>query len=69
MTARCLGPVAAKQDQMIISPPPCLTVEMRCLVFTKPGAVHYDQTSPLCLVCPNHIVPEVLCFVQMQFCK
>ena len=31
VTARCQGPVAVKQAQIISPPPPCLTVGMRCL--------------------------------------
>ena len=51
MTARCPGPVAAKQTQIISPPPLCLTVGMRCcaemlcLVSTRCGAVHHDQIS------------------------
>ena len=46
------GPVAAKPGQ-IITPPPSsrlvlgVSAVMLCLVFTKHGAVHYDQRSPL----------------------
>ena len=53
MTAKCLGPLAVKQAQIISSPPPCLTVGMSfgvcgdllCLVFS--GTVHSCQTSLL----------------------
>lgn len=31
MTPRCPGPMAAKQAQIMIPPPPCFTVGMMCL--------------------------------------
>lgn len=33
MTARCSGPVVAKQVQIITPPPPCLTFDMRCFCW------------------------------------
>lgn len=45
MSARCPGPVTAKQAQILTSPPLCLTVGMGC--FFKHGAVYYRPTSPL----------------------
>ena len=54
MTTRCPSPVAEKtKAQIIIPPPPCLSADMRvcldmlCMVFTKLGVVHHDQTSLL----------------------
>lgn len=75
MTARCPGPLARKQTQIIIPLPLWLIVDIRCfcryvvLVFPKCGAVHYGRTSPLLLICPKDILPEVLSFVQMQLWK
>lgn len=37
MTARCPGPVAAEQAQIIIPTPLCFTVDMRCLAFSRTG--------------------------------
>lgn len=48
MTARCLGPVAEKQDQIITTPLLCwqlvwgISAGMVCLVFSKCGAGHQD---------------------------
>ena len=50
MTARCPGPVAAEQAQMISPPPPCLTVGMRCLCWY--AAFGFLQTC-CCALWPN----------------
>lgn len=66
VSARYLGPVAAKQNKSKSTPlhHSDLTVGMRCLVFTKHGVVHYGPTPPLWSHLSN-IFPQVL----MQFCK
>jgi len=37
LTARCPGPVAAKQTQIISPSPPCLVVDMSCADMTGFG--------------------------------
>lgn len=51
MSARCSGPMVAKQVQ-IITPPPSLTVGMKYSCWhgvSKQFTVHYDQTFLLSL--------------------
>jgi len=70
--------VAANQAQITIPPPPCMIVGMSfCLFFKLICCVLCSLYDELCmtkclhfgLVCPMGIVPEGLCFVQMQLYK
>lgn len=36
---------------------------MLCLVIAKCTTVHYG------FVCPKHVIPEILWFIQMNFCR
>lgn len=53
LTTRWPGPIAGAYSQILTPQPLCFTVGLRCYAdmhwffFTKYGAVHYDQMSPL----------------------
>lgn len=64
--ARCSGPVAANQGQIITRPQACSLV---CLFvcFLQQGGCALCQISPLWSHLSKYIIVEILWFIRMEF--
>lgn len=62
--ARCSGPVAANQGQIITRPQACSLV---CLFFYNRGGCALCQISPLWSHLSKYIIVEILWFTRMEF--